>query len=290
MSSASAENTIPQVPTGFTDRFINWVSDWGQLVLNCVMAIGDFSLFVLRTFIWMFTRLPRRETLWPNFYQVGVSSLPVVALTGTFIGMVLAVQSNFQFRQIGLETRLGGVINMTLVRELGPVLAATMLAGRVGSAMAAELGTMRVTEQIDALSAMGANPIRYLVVPRFLACFFLIPTLTVMADFMGVAGGHFYSVNVLGIDIHHYWHNSAKFVSNFDLFSGLFKSIFFGSAIAMVSCYQGFNCKAGAEGVGRASTASFVHSFVAILVLDLFLGIAMDSVYMSMYPEGGPQL
>ena len=104
---------------------------------------------------------------------------------------------------------------------------------------------------------MGANPIRYLVVPRFLACFFLIPTLTIMADFMGVAGGHFYSVNVLGIDIHHYWHNSAKFVSNFDLFVGLFKSIFFGSAIAMISCYQGFNCQPGAEGVGRASTAAF---------------------------------
>ena len=251
-----------------------------------LMAIGDFSLFAQRTLTWMFTRLPRRETIWPNFYQVGVSSLPVVALTGTFIGMVLAVQSYFQFRQIGLETRLGGVINMTLVRELGPVLAATMLAGRVGSAMAAELGTMRVTDQIDALSVMGANPIRYLVVPRFLACLFLIPTLTVMADFMGVAGGHFYSVNVLSIDMHHYWHNSAKFVSNYDLFVGLFKSVFFGSAIAMISCYQGFNCKPGAEGVGRASTAAFVHSFVAILVIDLFLGIAMDSIYFTMYPEG----
>lgn len=290
MSTVSAENSPSSSRHGLVGRFESWVSNWGQLVLNAVMAIGDFSLFVLRTLTWMFTRLPRPETVWPNFYQVGVSSLPVVALTGTFIGMVLAVQSYFQFRQLGLETRLGGVINMTLVRELGPVLAATMLAGRVGSAMAAELGTMRVTEQIDALSAMGANPIRYLVVPRFLACFFLIPTLTVMADFMGVAGGHFYSVNVLDIDIHHYWHNSAKFVSNFDLFSGLVKSIFFGSAIAMVSCYQGFNCKPGAEGVGRASTASFVHSFVAILVLDLFLGIAMDAIYFTMYPEGGPQL
>ena len=160
-----------------------------------------------------------------------------------------------------------------------------MLAGRVGSRLAAQLGTMRVTEQIDALDSMGATPIHYLVVPRFLACFFLIPTLTVMADFMGVAGGFFYSVQVLGIDIHHYWYNSAKFVGNFDLFVGLFKSIFFGSAIAMISCYQGFHCQAGAEGVGRASTASFVFSFVVILALDLFLGIALDSVYFSMYPE-----
>ncbi len=269
---------------------VGWVSSWGRVVIDTVIALGDFSLFCFRMLVWLFTRLPQRETLWPNFHQVGVLSLPVVALTGTFIGMVLAVQSYFQFRQIGLETRLGGVINMSLVRELGPVLAATMLAGRVGSSMAAELGTMRVTEQIDALSAMGANPIRYLVVPRFLACLFLIPALTVMADFMGVAGGHFYSVDIIGIDVHHYWHNSAKFVSNFDLFVGLFKSIFFGAAIAMISCYQGFKCTAGAEGVGRASTAAFVYSFVAILALDLILGIALDSIYFTYYPEGASLL
>src|SRR3954453_9167201 len=153
---------------------------------------------------WMFTRWPRKDTLFPNFYQIGVLSLPVIALTGTFIGMVLAVQSYSQFRMLHLETRLGSIINMSLVRELGPVLAATMLAGRVGSAMAAELGTMRVTEQIDALSGMGANPIQYLVVPRFLACLVLIPTLTIMADFMGVVGGWFYSTQMLGIDNHHY--------------------------------------------------------------------------------------
>ncbi len=270
--------------------FVTWVSAWGRVVIDTIIALGDFSLFCFRMMVWLFTRLPKKETLWPNFHQVGVSSLPVVALTGTFIGMVLAVQSYFQFRQIGLETRLGGVINMSLVRELGPVLAATMLAGRVGSSMAAELGTMRVTEQIDALSAMGANPIRYLVVPRFLACLFLIPALTVMADFMGVAGGHFYSVDIIGIDVHHYWHNSAKFVTNFDLFVGLFKSVFFGAAIAMISCYQGFNCTAGAEGVGRASTAAFVYSFVAILALDLFLGIALDSIYFTYYPEGASLL
>ncbi len=267
-------------------RFAIWVSEWGKLVIDSAIALGDFSLFIFRTLSWMVSRLPRSETIWPNFHRVGVSSLPVIALTGTFIGMVLAVQSYFQFRQLGLESRLGAVINMTLVRELGPVLAATMLAGRVGSAMAAELGTMRVTEQIDALAAMGANPIHYLVVPRFLACLFLIPSLTVMADFMGVAGGHFYSVDLLGIDVHHYWHNSQKFVGTFDLFSGLFKSVFFGAAIAMVSCYQGFNCRPGAEGVGRASTSSFVYSFVMILMLDLALGIVLDEVYFAMYPEG----
>ena len=276
----------PPPPTnGFASGLYNWFADWGALLEDVVYAVGDLSMFAWRVFVWMLTRLPKRETLLPNFYQVGVLSLPVVALTGTCIGMVLAVQSYYQFRQLGLETRLGQVINMTLVRELGPVLAATMLAGRVGSAMAAELGTMRVTEQIDALSSMGANPIHYLVVPRFLASILLIPTLTIMADFMGVVGGYFYCVAILNIDKHHYMYNSQQFVGVFDLFTGVFKSVFFGAAIALVSCYRGFNCTPGAEGVGRAATASFVYSFVMILVLDLFLGIALDVFYYTFWPE-----
>jgi phospholipid/cholesterol/gamma-HCH transport system permease protein len=175
---------------------------------------------------------------------------------------------------------------MSLVRELGPVLAATMLAGRVGSAMAAELGTMRVTEQIDALSSMGANPIHYLVVPRFLGCLVLIPTLTIMADFMGIVGGASYSIYQLGIDSHHYWENSQRFIGVYDLFSGVFKSLFFGATIALISCHRGFNCDPGAEGVGRAATSAFVYSFVIILILDLELGIILDAIYMLIWPEG----
>ncbi|HEX3655965.1 MAG TPA: ABC transporter permease [Pirellulales bacterium] len=250
-----------------------------------VGGIGDVALFALRTLRWLVTRLPQRGTILPSFYQIGVLSLPVVALTGTFIGMVLAVQSYSQFRSLHLETRLGGVINLSLVRELGPVLAATMLAGRVGSAMAAELGTMRVTEQIDALSAMGANPVHYLVVPRFLGCLVLIPTLTIMADFMGVAGGWFYSTMLLGIDQHHYWDNSQKAVGAFDLFMGAFKSLFFGGAIALVSCHRGFHCDPGAEGVGRAATSAFVVSFVLILMLDLELGIFLDGLSTMIWPN-----
>ena len=264
----------------------SWVSDLGGLVIDSIAGLGDIALFAIRTFSWLMTRLPRRETMLPNFYQIGVLSFPVVALTGTFIGMVLSVQSYSQFRVLNLETRLGAVINMTLVRELGPVLAATMLAGRVGSAMAAELGTMRVTEQIDALASMGANPLHYLVVPRFLACLVLIPTLTIMADFMGVVGGALYSIVILGIDSHHYWDNSRRFVGNYDLFSGIFKSLFFGAAIAVISCHRGFNCSPGAEGVGRAATEAFVNSFVMILIIDLSLGIMLDSLYYIIWPEG----
>ncbi len=268
------------------DSLYDWVGDWGGVTIDAFSAIGDMALFAWSTLYWLVSRRPRRGTLLPILYQVGVLSLPVVALTGTFIGMVLAVQSFFQFQQLRMETRLGAVINMTLARELGPVLAATMLAGRVGSAMAAELGTMRVTEQIDALSSMGTNPVHYLVVPRFLAFVLLIPALTVMAVFMGVVGGYFYSVMILGIDKHHYLYNTREFVGSWDLFYGLAKSVFFGIAMAIVSCYQGFNCTAGAEGVGKAATAAFVHSFVLILLLDLMLGISLDAIYFALWPEG----
>jgi phospholipid/cholesterol/gamma-HCH transport system permease protein len=255
-----------------------------------VAAVGDVAIFSVSTLGWLFWRRPRRDVLLPSFYSIGVMSLPVVALTGLFLGMVLAVQSYSQFRALGLQTRLGSVINLSLVRELGPVLAATMLAGRVGSAMAAELGTMRVTEQIDALESMGANPIYYLVVPRFLGCLLLIPLLTVMADFMGVLGGFVYSYVLLDIDYHHYWTNSRAYVGGFDLAMGVFKSFFFGAAIAIVSCHRGFHCAPGAEGVGRAATNAFVHSFVLILVLDLFLGIFLDDVYELIQPEGARRL
>lgn len=268
----------------------NWIADVGEMVHDSLVSLGMFAVFAGRLAYWLVASLPRMDTLMPNLYQVGVRSLPVVALTGTFIGMVLSVQSYAQFQQLGLETRLGAVINLSLVRELGPVLAATMLAGRVGSAMAAELGTMRVTEQIDALSVMGVNPIRYLVVPRFLACFLMIPILTIMADFMGVCGGFFYSVMLLGIDSFHYLDNSAVFVTGFDLVSGIGKSVFFGAAIALISCYQGFNSEGGAEGVGKAATSSFVYSFVGILVLDLFLGIAIQNLQDVLYPGGSKLL
>ena len=281
---------MPSTSNSFGSRvalaLADWVADLGEVVFNWMATLGDMALFFARIMAWMVRRLPRRETLLPAFYQIGVLSLPVVALTGTFIGMVLAVQSYSQFRMLHLETRLGSMINMSLVRELGPVLAATMLAGRVGSAMAAELGTMRVTEQIDALSSMGANPIHYLVVPRFLACLLLIPMLTIMADFMGVVGGFFYSVQVLGIDSHHYWANSQKFVGVYDLFAGVFKSLFFGAAIAVISCHRGFHCDPGAEGVGRAATNAFVYSFIVILVLDLFLGIILNAIYYMLWPQG----
>ena len=260
------------------------LADFGAYLMNGYFTVGDMAIFSWQTLMWMIRRLPSRRTLFANMYQIGVLSLPVVALTGTFIGMVLAVQSYTQFRAFGMETQLGGVINKTMFRELGPVLAATMLAGRVGSAIAAELGTMRVTEQIDALSSMGSNPIQYLVVPRFLSCLLMIPSLTIMGMFMGVVGGATYCIIVLDIDTQHYSRNASMLVENWDLFYGVIKSFFFGAIIALVSCYRGFHCEPGAEGVGSAATTAFVQSFVLIIILDLFISIILDRVYSAIWP------
>ncbi|HWL10722.1 MAG TPA: ABC transporter permease, partial [Planctomicrobium sp.] len=177
------------------------------------------------------------------------------------------------------ESQLGTVVNVTLLKELGPVLAAVMLAGRVGSSMAAQLGTMRVTEQIDALTALGANPVSYLVVPRFLACVLLIPMLTLIADGVGVFSGWWFSTQVLGINGFFYWHHSRNFVTNYDLFSGIFKSLFFGAAISVIACHRGFHSRAGAEGVGQAATEAFVYAFIAILAIDFFLGFLLMEMY-----------
>ena len=256
----------------------SWLQGTGKYCVDHFAYLGNFVLFCYQTFAWLFWRLPRREQFVHSCYTIGVLSLPVVMLTGVFIGMVLAVQMYTQFRQIDMETVLGGVISLSLVRELGPVLAATMLAGRVGSAIAAELGTMRVTEQIDALTCMGTNPIHYLVVPRFLACMILIPGLTLIADVTGIFGAAYYCIYVLEINEHHYWEHAAGFVTRFDILAGMCKTVFFGGVIALISCHQGFHCKEGAVGVGNAATQSFVYSFVAILLINLLLGIIIDQM------------
>lgn len=256
----------------------------GGCVLRVVREAGSLALFTRRVLV----RVPggaRRETLVPALYQVGVGSLPVVMVTGLFIGMVLAVQSYNQFRMMHLESRLGAVITMSLVTELGPVLAATMLSGRVGSAIAAELGTMRVTEQIDGLRALGADPVQYLVVPRFLACLLLIPLLTAVADGVGAIGGWWLSSQVLGVSSYDYWLHADNLVTGYDVLSGLFKSLFFGAAIAVISCHRGFHCGSGAQGVGRAATEAFVASFIVILMMDFLLGVTVNTVYYMIWPD-----
>ena len=255
----------------------------GRAVLRVLREAGSIAIF----FLQVLKRIPggtRRSTLVPTLYLVGVGSLPVVMVTGLFIGMVLAVQSYNQFVTMHLESRLGAVITMSLVTELGPVLAATMLSGRVGSSIAAELGTMRVTEQIEGIRALGADPIQYLVVPRFLACLLLIPLLTAIADGVGTLGGWWLSTEILGVSSHEYWFHADAMVTGYDVMSGLLKSVFFGAAIAVISCHRGFHCGSGAQGVGRAATEAFVTSFVVILIIDFLLGVFVNAVYYLIWP------
>jgi phospholipid/cholesterol/gamma-HCH transport system permease protein len=200
-------------------------------------------------------------------------------LTGMFIGMVLVVQGFEQFDAAGLRDRLGAIVNISVASELGPVLAGVMLAGRVGGALTAELGTMNVTEQLLALRSMGADPVRYLVTPRFLACLILAPLLTAYADLVGAFGAWAVFVGYYGGDSGPYWRYTQETVQMWDLTTGMIKAFFFGGAIGMVSCYKGFFCKPGAEGVGRACTESFVVSFILILMLDFFLNLFLNTVY-----------
>ncbi len=200
--------------------------------------------------------------------EVGVQSLPVVLLTALFTGMVLALQSYIGFHRFGAESMVAAVVSMSMLRELGPVLVGLMVAGRVGASFAAELGTMRVTAQIDALWTLSTDPFRYLIMPRVFSAILMMPLLVALADAVGMAGGYGISVFLLGQTPTVYIENSTMFLQLNDLYSGLVKAAFFGGIIGVVGCSEGFNCSGGAQGVGRATTRAVVVSAMSILVSD----------------------
>jgi phospholipid/cholesterol/gamma-HCH transport system permease protein len=265
---------------------IGWVAGLGRQSAEQFAAFGDFWRFVGRMWSWLpagVTRWRNLRLLMPQFYEIGTRSVPVIMIIGTFVGLVLAVQAMDQLANVGLESRMGVLVNLSVIRELGPVLAGVMLAGRVGGALTAELGTMNVTEQIDALRAMGADPIRYLVVPRVLACLLLTPLLTFYCDLMGAVGGWAVTVHVFHVASAPYIEYSRQAIGNWDLLYGFVKSLAFGGAIGSIACYKGFTCRFGAEGVARACTEGFVIGFIVILVLDFFLGLGLKAVYDTLY-------
>ncbi len=258
----------------------------GRNTNAAIAAFGEFSIFTGRMFGWLTRggfRWKNIRLVLPQLYEVGVKSVPVVGIVGAFIGMVMAVETFQQFKAIGQENRLGSVIALSVVKQIGPVLAAVMLSGRVGGALTAELGTMNVTEQLDALRVMGSDPIAYLVVPRFLACLLLTPLLTIYSDLLGIAGGWFISVKTFGISNDIYWEYSRRGVEHWQIFEGIIKSFFFGGAIGLISCYKGFTCGSGASGVGRACTESFVECFIAIIVLNFFFAQVAKDWYTALY-------
>jgi phospholipid/cholesterol/gamma-HCH transport system permease protein len=243
----------------------------GVHFIRFLQESGRITMLFGQTVLWIF-RPPFdvREPL-SQMEEIGVRSIPVVVITAAFTGMVLALQSFTGFKRFHAETLVGTVVALSVTRELGPVLTGLMVSGRVGSAMAAELGTMRVTEQIDALYTLATNPVKYLIVPRFLASLVMFPILVVFADIIGIMGGYFVSVKILGTNPTIYIRRTWDYLELNDIYSGLLKACVFGMIMATISCYQGFYTEGGAEGVGKATTRAVVVSSLLILISNYFI-------------------
>ncbi len=247
---------------------LNWI---GTSTLSYLDEAGTSLLLLIKVLRGLFKRpFPIRLTT-QQMEEIGVRSLPVVIITAIFTGAVLALQTYSGFKRFGAEGLVGTVVALSMTRELGPVLASIMVAGRVGSSMAAELGTMRVTEQIDALITMATDPIHYLVVPRFVAAFFMLPFLVVFADLLGIIGGYFVAVNVLGTSSTIYINRTLQYLEFSDVSVGIIKAAVFGMIIALIGCQMGFYTEGGAEGVGRATTKAVVGASILILISNYFL-------------------
>ena len=250
---------------------MNFVSRLGRDMMEEFEGVGRLLLVLLATIRGiLFPPYRIRETI-RQMQFVGVKSFFVVSLTGTFTGMVLALQTYHAFHTFGAEAMVGATVALSMSRELGPVLSALMVTARAGSAMAAQLGTMRVTEQIDAMQTMAVDPIEYLFAPRIVASLIMLPILTVYFDFLGIVGGYFVGVNYLHISPGPFMNSIIQFTDYVDLTDGLIKSFFFGLILSVISCYKGYTAGKGAEGVGTATTEAVVLSAVLILVSDYFL-------------------
>ncbi len=250
---------------------MNILSALGAAIIAQFEALGGYLLFVARSAAAGFLPPYRIRLLLKQMHFVGVESLTIVVITSIFTGMVFAIQAEIGFSQFGANGLIGGIVALSLTRELSPVLTALMVNGRVGSAMAAELGTMRVTEQVDALESMAIDPMQYLVAPRVLASVVMVPALTMIFNVIGLAGCWYVAVKQLQVPEGGFWARIWWFVDEDDVLGGCFKGAVFGFILASIGCYQGFHTRGGAEGVGRATTRAVVISGVLILTSDYFL-------------------
>lgn len=250
---------------------MNFLQTVGRVFLGFLAAAGRLSMFTINGV---------GHCLRPPFYfrivgkqmiEIGYYSLPVVGLTAVFAGMVLALQSYTGFARFSAEGAIASVVVLSITRELGPVLAGLMVAGRIGAAMAAEIGTMRVTEQIDALTTLSTNPTKYLVAPRLIAGLTMMPLLVLVADIIGVFGGYLVAVHKLGFNPSNYIQNTMNILEFSDVFSGLVKASVFGFIVTLMGCYHGYHSKGGAQGVGMATTNAVVSASILILCSDYIL-------------------
>ena len=251
----------------------------GRQVLNFIEQLGEIALLAQETFRCLFTRPLRIKQTIQQIYFVGVKSQVVVLITGIFTGAVFAAQIQFQFHRLGMDSATGSVATLAMCRELGPVLSALMIAGRVGSAMAAELATMKISEQIDALRALAVYPIEYLIVPRFIAMMISLPVLVAMAIGGGMAAGYIVAVPLLGVDGTYDWHDILQFTEARDMWIGLIKAFLFSLIIVSVSCQKGLMSGSGAESVGKATTEAAVSSSLSVLIANFFFTFMLNSLF-----------
>lgn len=249
----------------------------GHSFLELYAAIGRLLIFTIQVLFNMFTPPLYITNVLRQFVIVGYYSLPVVGMTALFSGMVLALQSYTGFARFNAEGAVASVVVLSITRELAPVLAGLMVAGRIGASIAAEIGTMRVTEQIDALTTLSVNPIKYLVVPRVLAGVIMMPLLVLIADIIGIMGGYMVGVHVLDFSPANYIIQSWDFLETIDVVSGLVKAGVFGFIVTLLGCYNGYNSGRGAQGVGLATTNAVVSSSILILIFNYFLTQAFFS-------------
>lgn len=250
---------------------MNPVEILGRMLIGFARELG--SVLILLSVALKQLVIPPYEirNTFKQMLEIGIRSLPVVFITAVFTGMVLSLQTYTGFKRFGAETLVGTVVALSMTRELGPVLTGLIVAGRAGAAMAAELGTMRVTEQIDALETLATNPVKHLIVPRFISGALMLPALAIVTDIVGIIGGFVISVGLFGANSVSYWNRTWDYLELDDIYSGLIKASFFGASISLISCYKGFYTEGGAEGVGKATTGAVVLSSMTILISDYFL-------------------
>ena len=242
----------------------------GGFMIRRAEELGTIVLLYVDTFKQL-AHKPRIRHIIAQMSHLGVDSLMIVSLTLLFTGVVFTLQTASEFIRFGAESTVGGVVSIAIGRELGPVLVGVVCAGRVGAAITAEISTMKVTEQIDALKVMAVSPVNYLIVPRMVACMIVVPLLTVFGDIIGVAGGWVVATQYSGISSYLFMNSIKMFATIHDLTGGMIKAIFFGNVIAVLGCYYGLNCPDGAEGVGKATTKTVVTSIIVIFILNALL-------------------
>jgi phospholipid/cholesterol/gamma-HCH transport system permease protein len=246
----------------------NFFTTIGKRVVEFFYFVGGLSNLTSQTTYMIFVPPYKRHRIFEQAKKAGIDSLPIVLLIALFIGMILALQTAYLMQRIGCEIYIASIVALSIVREMSPVITSLVVAGRVGSAIAAEIGSMQVTEQIDALETLAANPVKYLVVPRFLALSLVLPILTLFADAIGIFGGWLICVLKMNLSSSLYLQVTYEAILYKDLFTGTVKTIFFGMIIALVSSYEGFNVEGGAEGVGKATKQAVVTSFILIIACD----------------------